>query len=149
MFFKYLMSSMGSMRKMSLLDCDQPEDDINNLCNFLHGDEMGIQSVLKEFMSDHISQLADDLFSTHVNIIQLKDMINQRDIQIMEMNGEITDLKLKSLEKENQTIGNQTFGNEEQSLENESEQTLKFEKLTVKNLESEENVENEIKAENQ
>lgn len=87
---------MSSLRKMSLLDCDQSDSDMNDVCNFLHGDHMGSRSVMEEFLGDQVSELAEDLFSTHVNIIKLKEMLIvriKRDSLITELKNQIDTFK--------------------------------------------------------
>lgn len=90
---------MSSMRKMSLLDCDQSDSDMNDVCNFLHGDHMGSRSVMEEYLGDQVSELAEDLFSTHVNILKLKEMLIERDSEITELKNQVDTLK-----KQNENI---------------------------------------------
>lgn len=90
---------MSSLRKMSLLDCDQSDSDMNDVCNFLHGDHMDSRSVMEEYLGDQVSELAEDLFSTHVNILKLKEMLIERDSEITELKNQVDTLK-----KQNENI---------------------------------------------
>lgn len=103
------------MSKFSLLDCDQSENDLNGICDFLHGDQMDSPNVLEQYLGEKVTELANDLISSHFNILRLKDMIVERDIEITELKEQVADCGKKNEQMD--TKGQDGNGNEKAIVE--------------------------------